>query len=49
MPHGFGQKLSYDALDRLADFLLSIDEATAIRAGMLDGPAARSGGRKSAS
>lgn len=40
MPHGFGQKLSYDALDRLAEFLLSIDEAAAVKAGMLDGPSA---------
>jgi hypothetical protein len=41
MPHGFGQKLSYDALDRLAEFLLSIDEAAAVKAGLLDGPATR--------
>jgi hypothetical protein len=48
MPHGFGQKLSYDALDRLAEFLLSLDEAAAVTAGMLDRPGARSGGRDSA-
>ena len=35
MPHGFGQRLSYDALERLADFLLSLDEAAAMKAGML--------------
>jgi len=45
MPHGFGVKLTYDALERLAEFLLSIDEADAIKAGMLDGPASRPGGR----
>lgn len=35
MPHGFGQKLTYDALDRLAEFLLSLDEAAAVKAGMV--------------
>jgi hypothetical protein len=39
MPHGFGLRLTYDALDRLAEFLLSIDEAEAMKAGMLPGPA----------
>ncbi len=35
MPHGFGQKLSYDSLVRLAEFLLSLDEAAAVKEGML--------------
>jgi hypothetical protein len=43
MPHGFGRKLTYDALDRLSEFLLAIDEADAIKAGLLEGPAAPTG------
>jgi len=41
MPQGFGKKLSYDALERLADFLLSLDEAAAAKAGMA--PVGRAG------
>jgi hypothetical protein len=35
MPQGFGKKLSYDSLERLAEFLLSLDEAAAVKAGMV--------------
>jgi hypothetical protein len=41
MPHGFGQKLTYDALDRLAEFLLTLGEAEAVKAGMV--PVGRDG------
>jgi hypothetical protein len=39
MPNDFGRKLTYESLDRLADFLLSIGEEDAIKAGMSDGAA----------
>jgi hypothetical protein len=35
MPRDFGKRLTYNALDKLAEFLLSLDEAAAIGAGML--------------
>ncbi len=35
MPNGFGQRLTYDALERLAEFLLTLDEAEAVKAGMV--------------
>ena len=35
MPQDYGSKFTYDALNKLADFLLSLDEAAAIRDGML--------------
>lgn len=33
----FGKKFTYEALDKLADFLLSIDEAAAVKDGMMPG------------
>jgi cytochrome c2 len=39
----FGKKFTYEALDKLADFLLSIDEAAAVKDGMMPGKAAEAG------
>jgi cytochrome c2 len=36
----FGKKFTYEALDKLADFLLSIDEAAAVKDGMMPAKAA---------
>ena len=35
MPQDYGRKFTYDALNKLVDFLLSLDEAAAIGDGML--------------